>query len=468
MAALRGLRRMLLVLPLVALAACKGIEKGDKIDHLLMVDESTGTAVALEPNGQLLSYQCLRQQLGILAVFGRNGSADYSLRPATTWSSSDPSVVRVSNGDEPDPVQTNVTLQKGVITPVHAGSAVITADYVGVTVSIQIIVREPDNIILSTSKFDTLADASAAGPFNMATGSTQQYYAYARLRDANDIVLVKPVTGQAVWSTPDDPTNSYISVTTPVSGSTVTGGLVTALSSTDTHGPVLVQANFSACPGTKFEYITTNVQVSNLSSLSVQHDPAFNPANPLVIGTREAYQIIGTLNNGNTQDLSLQTTLTATNGDNIMGFAGNVGLALALGSTDISATFKSYPKSPPLTVSTQNAVLSGYAIAASDYNQTIATESFYNHFHALGTFTPVIPGNPVFTQDMTHDTVWATSSPTDVTIGNDPDTSGVAVSQTSSKTCVKIAAVLSSDSTKTDTTHLGVGVGVSPSTCPSN
>ncbi len=465
MAALRrGLRQMVCVLPLLVLAACNGVGKGDKIDHLQMVNKSGTTIVVLTESEQVLGYQCLRQQLGIFAVFGKNGSADYSLRPATTWTSSNPDVVRVSNGDEPDPTQPGRVFAKGVITPLRAGSAIITADYVGITTSVQVIVRVPDSIILSTSQFDFSSNASTSGPFNMATGSTQQYYAYARLRDENDIVVVRDVTGQAKWSTPDDPTNNYIAVTTPPVGLTTGGGLVAALAPS---GPVTVQANFSACPGTQYEYINADVQVSGLNSLSVQHDPAFNPANPLVIGTREAFKVVATLNNGATQDLSLQSNLKTNGSDGVMAFAGNVGVALGLGTTNITASFKESPPSPPLAVSTQNAVLSGFAIAASDYNQQIPTQGFYDHYHAVGTFTPVLPG-PVFTQDLTHDTVWATSVPTDVTIGNAADTAGLAVSQKSAKTCVKIAGVLSSDTNRSDSTKLGVGVGVSPSTCPTN
>lgn len=466
MAALRGLRQLLCVVPLMALAACNGVGKGDKIDHLQMT-QLVGTAVVTLPsNDQVLGYQCLRQQLGMVAVFGKNGSIDYSQRPATVWTSSSPDVVRVSNADELDPTSPGRFFPKGVITPLKAGSAVITAEYAGLSTSVQVIVREPDSIILSTSQFDTLSNASTAGTLSIAKGSTQQYYAYARVRDQNDIVVVQDVTGNAEWSTPDDPNNSYVRVTTPAAGSTSGGGLVTGLAAS---GPVTIQANFSACPGTQYEYITADVQVAGVHSLSVQHDPVFNPAVPLVVGTREALKVIATLNNGATQDLSLQVVLKATGSTNTVGFAGNVVSALAVGTTNISATFGSYAASPPLTLNTQSAVLSNYEINPTDQNPQIATQSFYDRFHARGTFTPVLGGG-TFLQDLTHDTLWASSVPTDVSIGNAADISGVAVSRKSEKTCVTIAAVLNAaiqtDSLKSDTTKLGVGVGVTPSTCP--
>ncbi|MES2490840.1 MAG: hypothetical protein V4607_13720 [Pseudomonadota bacterium] len=463
MAALRGLRQMFCVLALTALAACNGVGKGDKIDHLLMVSKVGDQAVFLPFNFQVLGYQCLRQQLGIYAVFESNTSADYTGRAGTIWTSSSPDVVRVSDGTEPDPTNPGRVFPKGVITPVRAGRAVITADYVGVTTSIEVIVREPESIILSTSQFDSTADAALSSPLSIATGSTQQYYAYAKLRDKDDLVVVQNVTGNAEWSTPDDPRNDYIQVTTPVPGSAVGGGLVTGLSPS---GPVTVTANFSACPGTRFEYINTDVKVSGIQSLSVQHNPVFNPAIPLVVGTREALKVIATLNDGKTQDLSLQATLKTRGSTGILGFGGNVATALTVGTTDVVASFKSLvTTSPPLTITTQKAVLTNFEILSTDQNPVIPTQGFYDHFHSVGTFKQVIDGVDIL-QDLTHDTVWATSVPDDVSIGNASDTAGVAVSRKPDKTCVTVAAVLSTDNTKTDTTKLGVGVGVTPSTCP--
>ncbi|PTU32006.1 hypothetical protein [Stenotrophobium rhamnosiphilum] len=462
MAALRGLRQMFCVLALTALAACNGVGKGDKVDHLLMSSKVGDQVVVLPANVQVLGYQCLRQQLGIIAVFESNTSADFTTRAGTEWTSSSPDIVRVSDGTEPDPTTPGRVFPKGVITPVRAGRAVITADYVGVTTSIEVIVREPESIILSTSQFDSTA--AAASPLSIATGSTQQFYAYAKLRDKDDLVVVQNVTGNAEWSTPDDPRNDYIQVTTPVPGSAVGGGLVTGLS--PTSGGITVTANFSACPGTRFEYTNTEVKVSGIQSLSVQHNPVFNPAIPLVVGTREALKVIATLHNGDTQDLSLQATLKSIGSTGILAFGGNVATALAVGTTNVVANFKSLvTASPPLTITTQKAVLTNFEILSTDENPVIPTQGFYDHFHSVGTFKQVIDGVDIL-QDLTHDTVWATSVPADVSIGNAPDTAGVAVSRKPDKTCVTVAAVLSTDTTKTDTTKLGVGVGVTPSTCP--
>lgn len=473
MAALRGLRLMLCVLPLMALAACNGIGKGDKINHLQMVTK--GTAITFLPSGsQVLAYQCLRQQLGFYAIFGKNGTADYTERPAAVWTSSDPGVVRVSNGDERDPTDPERFFPKGVITPLQEGTAVITVEYAGLKTSIPVLVGVPESIILSTSPFDTASDASAS-VFNIATGSTQQYYAYAKLRDnENNLTTYQDVTGNAKWTSPDDP-GGHISVTTSVGGLTSGGGLVTGLSP---GGPYTVNANFSACPDTQYENIKAQVQVSELSSLTVTHDPNFlilsnpNPPAPLVVNTSEAFVITGLLENGATQDLSYQATLSTETGNaGILAFTQNVATALDDGSTQITARFRSIT-SPPLVVQTQNAVLSGFAIspglppvpgAYDDKNQDISYQGFHS-FHAIGTFTPEVPGNPLFVQDMTQSALWTSDSPEDVSIGNAGQVTGVAVSRRSKQTCVVIRGTI--DASNFDSTALGVGAPVSNTTCP--
>ena len=464
MAALRGLRQILCVLALMALTACSGVGKGDKVDYVVMVSKVGDQTVILPSNFKVQAYQCIRQQLGILAVFEGNSSADFSNRAGTTWSSSNPAVVRVSDGTERDPVNPDRVFPKGVLIPVREGSAVITADYVGVTTSIHVDVSEPDSIYLSTSAYDLSSNASATPlqSFNMAPGSTQQYYAYARLRDDDNVPFVRDVTGQADWTVRNDPRSEYLSVTTPPVGSAVGGGLVTALSA---GGPLTVQAKFTACIGARYEDVVANVEVSGLDQLTVQHDPAFNPANPLVVGTREPFQAIATLNNGATQDLSLQSEFTTNGGVGILGFAGNVATALKKGETKVTARFKSSRPSPDFIVKAQEATLKTYELATSDENKRIEKQGFYR-YRINGIFKPTVTG-PDFTQDLTLDSAWSSSDPTVVKMSNATDTAGIALSQQAKQGCVLIATAYTPNPTAfNDLTRLGVGVGVSSSVCP--
>jgi len=493
MAALRGLRRMLCVLPLSVLAACNGVGKGDKVDHLQMFTQVGQNVELLAANSDLPSFQCLRQQLGIYAVFGRNGIADYTFRPATIWTSNRPEIVSVSNGNEPDPAHPDRVFPKGVITPHAEGSAIITANYVGIETRISVTVTEPDSIILSTSPYDTTADASKAGTLSIATGSSQQYFAYAKLKDKHGVTSYQNVTGNAVWSIVGDFNGDYATVTNPVVGTTLGGGLVVG---NTPSGALTVNANFPACPNSQFVDVMSQVQVVPVQSLMVQHDPNFlaitnpgfvftlppaapsippNPPNPLVLNTSEAFVVTARLTNGDYQDLSQQSVLTTeTSTSGVLAFASNIGKAVAVGSTKVTASFTGRgitTLSPPLVVQTQSATMSNYVIALDDQNQSIPIQGFHQ-YRAQARFLPdVAPGMPQtpFIQDLTQNTNWRSSSPSDVTIG-DIGTGvlvGVAVSQRSVETCLNISGTFVGDPTG-DTnylTSLGVGVGVTPTGC---
>lgn len=488
MAALRGLRRMLCVLPLVALAACQGIERGDRIDHILMVDKSTGTTVALEANSSFQSYVCLRQQLGIIAVFNKNGSADYSGRPGTVWSSDNENVIHVSNGDDIipsiDPTAPVRYYPKGTLKPIAPGTATITADYVGIKTSITVHVQNPTSIILSTSPYNALQDASAQPAVSIATGATQQYYAYATLPNVGgqaNVSAIRNVTGNALWTILEDPDQSFASITNPdsVSGSLVGGGLVTGISA---NGGLTVNAHFTACEGTAFGDIdrTARFQVSPVQSIVVKHDPNFlaitnpgyvppatpsvvsppNPPNPLVMGTQEAFEAVATLANGDTQDLTYQALFSTKNGtDGVLTFSGNVATAPVLsstfGSTLVTATFAGID-SPPILAKTQSASLNRLWIPDSDKNNSISPGGYYQ-FHARGNFNPD-GGGVSFDQDMTHSVIWTSSNTAIIAIGNVGMLTGVGVSQNSSQACSKITA--STAGGNTDFAIIGVGGAV--------
>lgn len=469
MAALRGLRLMLCVLPLVTLGACKGIERGDRIDYILMVDKSSGTSVGLAANASFQSYVCLRQQLGIIAVFSKNGSADYSSRPGTIWSSDNENVVHVSNGDDiipsTDPTAPVLYYPKGTIKPIAPGTATITADYVGIKTSITVHVQNPSSIILSTSPYDATSDASQQNPVSIATNAIQQFYAYATLPNVGgqaNVTEIRNVTGNALWTILEDPDKSFASVTNPDSsnGSLIGGGLVTGIS---TNASLTVNAHFTACEGTAFGDIdrTAKFKVSPVQSITVLHDPNFlaitnpgyvfpplpaipnppNPPHPLVMGTQEAFQAIATLQNGDNQDLSYQALFSTKNGtDGVLTFVGNVATAPVLNSTDgstlVTATFDGID-SPSIQARTQSATLNQMRIPDSNKNQSIAAGGFYQ-FHAIGNFNSA---SGSFDQDMTHSVLWTSNNTAIIAIGNAGMLTGIAVSQNSNQACAKITAL---------------------------
>jgi hypothetical protein len=456
MALLRGLRQTLWALPLLTFAACSGVGKGDKLERLVLVTKST--AVVLTP--PVLAYQCLRQGFGVYGVFGKNGSADYTDRPSTHWTSSNPEIVRVSDGINPDPV-TGVLYAKGVITPVRPGTATITAEYVGVTTSVNVEVRVPDGIIISTSAFDSSA---AAGTISIAPGSIQKYYAYARLKDESGNVVPADVSAYPRWSIPDDPDGARAKISS-----------VAVVSGVGAGGPVTINANFDACPGSTFENVSAKLAVSNINQLTLQHEAGFSAANPLVIGTTEAFKINALLNNGDNQDLSLQSVLSTPESvvqgaTQILSVGlGNVAGASAVGTTKVTASFGASPNntvtSAPLAVSTQNATLTGFAIDAADRNLSIAPRSFHDHYHAIGTYAPTL-GGPAFQQDISRHVTWSSGNAATVFLSNIISSAGLALSTSSNPSCVSVTAALSADTSKSDSTKLGIGVPVNSSNCP--
>jgi hypothetical protein len=325
-------------------------------------------------------------------------------------------------------------------------------------------VQNPSSIILSTSPFNASSNASTAAAVSIAPNSYQQYYAYATLPNSGGqagVSAIRDVTGNAVWSILEDPDKTHVSITTATTGTLQGGGLVTGIS---TSGDLTVNAHFAACEGTSFGVpdITAKVNVSNLVSLTVEHDPNFlaikNPPYPLVVGTNEAFKVTGTLANTKTQDLSYQAVLSTKNGSaDVLTFTGNVATASplsgGLGNTLVTATFNGID-SPSILAQTQNASLNNHKIVAGDINQSISAGGFYP-YHSVGEFVPT--SGLQFNQDMTHSVAWTSSNSAIVAIGNAGMLVGVAISENTKQDCVTITATPLLDPSKNDFTVLGVG-----------
>ena len=448
MVSVRALRWLLwITLPMGLVACGGGIGKGDRLEKVSIVNARTGQA--LTP--PVLGYQCLRQQLTAYGTFTSGSVGDYTAR--ATWSSSNPAVVKVSNGDpviDRDPANSANVFQKGVITPQAIGTAVVTADYVGVTSSINVEVRAPDNIILSTSAVDA---TPAPANTSIAPTSILQFRAYARLDGVDTDVSTDPH-----WSIVNDPTSSIATITNT--------GLVVG---TATGGPVTVNANFDACPGTPFNNLTANVTVSPVKHLTLTRE--FAAGTQLVVGTTEALTTIATLDNGDTQDISpitTYTTSTPTDSTAILTIGANFATASSVGTTDITASFGPSPStvtSTPITIATQAATLNSIAIRAADFNQMIAPNGHYDHYHAIGTYVPTA-GGASFTQDITRHVLWTSSDSSAVFLANTLANAGFALSLKPDNGCYKVYATLPGDSSKVDSTNLGVGVAATPANCP--
>ena len=448
MVSVRALRRLFwITLPVLLLAACSGIGKGDKLETLAIVNARTG--LALTP--PVLGYQCLRQQLSVFGTFTSKSIGDYTAR--ATWTSSNPAVVKVSNGDpilDKDPANSANVFQRGVITPMSIGTAVVTAEYVGIIASINVEVRAPDSIILSTSPIDA---TPALANTSIAPSSLLQFRAYARLDGVDTDVSSDPR-----WSIVNDPANAIATISST--------GLVVGVGA---GGPVTVNANFDACPGTAFNNLTANVTVSPVRKLSLTRQ--FSAGTQLVVGTTEALTAIGTLDNGATQDLSAiatYTTSTPASSVSVLSLLSNFATAASVGTTDVTASFGATPAtvtSAPVTIATQTATLNAIAILAADQNRQIAPHGHYDHYHALGTYTPTA-GGANFTQDITRHVLWTSSDATAVFMANTLANAGFALSLKPDTGCFSVIATLPSDTSNTASTKLGVGIAATPANCP--
>lgn len=319
MIAYRDLRRILLVLPMLALAACNAVGEGNKIETLQIKDAIYGYDIA-QP---LQTFQCLRYNIAVLGTFTDGSSAFYTDR--VTWSSSNPSVARVSNGDIQLPSNAALVYSKGTIIPVAPGTATITADYVGIKTSIQITVAAPTSISLVANS--PLSPRPTATTITIAPRTVQSYAALAKLPVGGDTRTVD-ISGIGVWSTNPADTAAVL-----VSGSSFKG--VTA-------GSATVNADFNqvsgACPLT----ITSGtLNVANIDTtanppikLSSEFDADNNPANdaPLVVGTTDRLKALATLVGGQTQDIS-ELTFT---GDGTTGFTTYITPTLPSSDSTIS------------------------------------------------------------------------------------------------------------------------------------
>ena len=436
-----------MILPAVLLAGCSGLGKGDKLQSVSIVNPAT--AKALVP--PVLAYQCLRQQLTAYGTFTSGAVGDYTAR--ATWSSSNPAVVRVSNGDpvrDVDPANPANVFQRGVITPVSVGTAKITVEYVGITDSVDVQIKAPDRIVLSTSGIDA---TEAPANTSIAPGSLLQFRAYARLDGVDSDISNDPH-----WSITNDPTHAIANVSP-------TSGLVAAVAA---GGPVTVQAEFDACPGLTFNKLTKNVTVSPVATLALSRQ--FPAGTLLVTTTSEAMSTIATLANGATQDVSTTaayTTSTPTGSPTILAFLNNVATALIVGTTDVTASFgvdAAKVVSNAVTIGTQAATLNSVAILDADKNKRIEPHGHYDHYHAIGNYTPTA-GGANFSQDISRHVLWTSSDATAVFISNTLANTGFALSLSANPGCYSITATLPSNNLITDTTKLGVGVDATPANC---
>ena len=270
----------------VLLAACGGVGEG-------ILPVSAG----LVPSGGALGdttakgYSCLATSAALIVTFSNGSRGDFS--PRATWSSSNSAVAQVSNGDLAVPGQDGLVYSRGVIRPIKAGTAVITARYLEFTSSLTLTVADPTNFRITPTEAD------------LAVGSFLDLSATADL-DGKSSSLDAFTT----WSfvTPNDAVATILSSTGTITGK-----------AESTAGPLMAQAEVPGCAALKTQI---PVNVSPLVSLALSKE--FTDKTELVVNTTERITATGTLKNGKTQDFSAQAVYASSDATSLSFLAGTL------------------------------------------------------------------------------------------------------------------------------------------------
>lgn len=170
---------------LAGLAGCGSLGEGNTIEKIEVVPATRLTQVGkFEAGDTYVVPQCLRDELIVLATFTDGSQVNFSSR--VDWSTSDPAIVEVSNGDLPVVLATNNPADDGAFyestvakyapgTIVPAGvpgqTAVVTATFAGLSASIDLEIRKPSLRIVRVPADDV---TEAVDPVPMARDSAQR------------------------------------------------------------------------------------------------------------------------------------------------------------------------------------------------------------------------------------------------------------------------------------------------------
>ena len=275
-----------------------------------MTGSTTLNDLALNSDGTGEALECIAKQLRLLIRFTDGSLGDFTTR--ATWSSSDPSVLAISNAfDTTIPGRDGEFFIPGTLLPASetgAGSTVtITAEYQGLS-----------------QTFEVEVDALDPGPFSIAQGSGFS------ATEVPDVVALAPVSSvlysvrAMVNGEPRDVTGSAtFGFETPMDDLVVIGldGRVVTTGTDRTAFPLPQSLTMQAipvveaCSGRK---ATLDLRVAEPVSVSLEQEEGFYPAdaaadeNRLVVGFSQLLKVIGNFGDldgdgtDETQDLSSQ------------------------------------------------------------------------------------------------------------------------------------------------------------------
>lgn len=349
----------------------------------LALSAANGTTVTVQ--GVTRIYQCFAGGVTALLYFSDGTSGNFTNR--VKWSSSNPGVVRVSNGDIPAPDGSGV-YAAGTLVPIAPGNAQISATYSTLTQTMPVSVGVASNFTIKRVDQSVPTPVSAA---SLGVGTAEQFRVSAVTDDVE-----KDVTAFARWT---------------IGGSSATVSSAGVVSALGAGGPSPLTASFLNCDNTA----SADITVANITGIEIA--PEFG-SDPLLLGNSEKINVLADLDNGVKQDVSLQSVLTSTDGT-IANFLNNILVPVAAGTVTVQAALNNTYMAPDQTVTVTSSTLTGLTVSPTSAVLRAGSDQ-YVRFQATGTFQN---GQ---TQDVSRAVTWAVLDTTLATINNDKATAGFA------------------------------------------
>lgn len=419
-------------------SACdiSGVGDGSKPEKLEIVRNPNTDLIDL--GGDVEQYfLCFPEQLQAVVTFS-NGGIDSSglLNQRVLWSTSDPAVVEVSNAAATGgevvliPGSETQAFSPGILVPRGVGTAKITAEFIGLSASYDVEVREVDSVQINKTEVKV---APETGDLLTLTAVIDGY--------------TLDVTQSPLWQFDTDDEDVDDIATIGQSTGVITGvGL---------GGPLTAKADFPLCrEDSKFADLTATVVVEELTGLQIAREFADAPNDELIVGTTEKLTVTGSFADGTALDLSGQVRVESSEVEVVA--PGTVFpqflTALEAGTAQLQAIYGGDDENdeegdtdPPevrsntITLNTVDGELQDFDI--TPLNPTITTLGV-QQFVATGTFS--VAGE-TRTQPITRGVVWAESTLEDevttlVDISNSSLSAGRAVSRSIDAGAFKITA----------------------------
>ena len=345
---------------------------GVSASTVLTVTPATLVSIGVTPANPSIANG-LTSQFAATGVYTDNSTQD--LTASVAWTSSDPTVVSISNA----------SASHGLATGVSTGSVTITAASGSVSGS--------TNLTVTPAVLVSIA-LIPANP-SIANGTQQQFAATGTYTDASTHDVTQAVT----WSASD-------TTVATISNGSGSNGLATSVG----QGSVTITATLGAIAG------VTGLTVTPAALVSI----AVIPANPSIAnGTAQQFAATGTYTDNSTQPLttSVNWSSSDTTVASISNASGSNGLASSVGqgTAAITATLGTISGSTGLTVTAATLV----SIAITPLSPSI-TDGTTQQFTATGTYTDNS------TQNLTASVTWTSSDATIASISNATGSSGLA------------------------------------------